>query len=390
MGAPMLTLSGKVIATTLGRTNAPNRRGIFSLSTNPNLPAPLRASKAFLHRHSASALPSGFAHYFLFEGTVGATPPAGHTLLGSEFSYLGDGDVVALGEGRLRSLYRADSDHNSLLLTERCNHYCLMCSQPPRRVDDDWILDEAFDAIRLIPQTAGSIGLTGGEPTLYGGRFIELVRHFKHRLPQTSLHILSNGRAFVDRSFTGEYAKVHHPDAMVGIPIYSSDPSRHDYVVQARGAFDETVRGVLHLKEFGQQVEIRVVLHKQTTGGLTDLARFIARNLLFVDHVALMGLEMTGFTRANLPALWIDPLEYRHQLAASVQILRRAGIRTSIYNLPLCLVDPSVESSYVKSISDWKNEFPPECQPCRRKADCGGFFSSALQHGYSKHIKPFD
>ena len=55
---------------------------------------------------------------------------------------------------------------------------------------------------------------------------------------------------------------------MIGIPIYSADPSIHDYVVQAEGAFDETVRGILNLKRFRQKVEIRVVLHKQTYKGL--------------------------------------------------------------------------------------------------------------------------
>ena len=30
---------------------------------------------------------------------------------------------------------------------------------------------------------------------------------------------------------------------MVGIPIYGAEPARHDYVVQAEGAFNETIRG---------------------------------------------------------------------------------------------------------------------------------------------------
>jgi His-Xaa-Ser system radical SAM maturase HxsC len=388
----MLTLSGKVLKA--GAVAAPIhlRRSVFRLSTNTHLPDALRSTHAFLARElrDEAALPTGFAHYFTFAGRehLGVQPSA-VTVLGQEFLYLGDADVVALSEGRLRSLYRARSLHNSLLLTERCNNYCLMCSQPPKRANDDWILEEAFEAVRLIPKTTASLGLTGGEPTLYGQRFIEFVRHIKHWLPHTSLHILSNGRSFHDRAFAAQYARIAHPDVMLGIPLYSADPARHDYVVQAQGAFDETIRGILNLKEFGQKVEIRVVLHKQTTLTLLELAQFITRNLLFVDHVALMGLEMTGFTLANLPALWIDPAEYRQELAAAVEHLNAARIRTSVYNLPLCLIEPVLEANYVKSISDWKNEFPPECVPCRRKGECGGFFSSALQHGYSQSIRPF-
>lgn len=383
----MLTLAGKVVEI---RHNPATNRRIMSLSTNPQLPLPLRARKAFLHK-GASPLPKGFQHYLTYSDQFSELPDgASCTVLGPEFAYLDDGDVIALGNGRLRSIFRAGSDHNSLLLTEQCNNYCLMCSQPPKRVDDRWLLDEAMEAVRLMPRETESLGITGGEPTLFGDGFIDLLRHIKNWLPRASLHVLSNGRSFADEAFTRAYAAVGHPDLMVGIPVYSDDPARHDYVVQARGAFDETIRGVLNLKRYNQKVEIRVVLHKQTYEGLPRLAEFIARNLLFVNHVALMGLEMTGFTRANLDALWIDPVEYRTQLSEAVGILQSYGISVSVYNHPLCLVSRDVELCYVKSISDWKNEFAQECKPCTRKHECGGFFSSGIVHGYSRSITPFN
>ena|ERR1700686_547244 len=97
---------------------------------------------------------------------------------------------------------------------------------------------------------------------------------------------------------------------MIGIPLYSDIASKHDFVVQAKGAFDETVRGIMNLARVGQRIEIRFVIHQQTFSRLAHTPRFIARNLPFVDQVALMGLEITGFTKANLGALWIDPIEY--------------------------------------------------------------------------------
>jgi hypothetical protein len=80
--------------------------------------------------------------------------------LGPRFEHLGDGDVIGLDPGsrRLRVLYRRASKHNAFLVTERCNHYCLMCSQPPRKVDDGWILDEIADCIELIDPATETIG----------------------------------------------------------------------------------------------------------------------------------------------------------------------------------------------------------------------------------------
>ena len=77
---------------------------------------------------------------------------------------------------RIRVLWRHQSRQNSILLTERCNHYCLMCSQPPKTANDDRLLAEAFELMRLLPRDTAEIGFTGGEPTLYGQGLIELLR----------------------------------------------------------------------------------------------------------------------------------------------------------------------------------------------------------------------
>lgn len=300
-------------------------------------------------------------------------------VLPSEFRYLDSGDLIRV-EGqtnRIRVLFRRASPHNHFLVTERCDNYCLMCSQPPRNVNDDWVIDEILQMIPLIDPSTHELGFTGGEPTLLGDRLLEVLASCKANLPNTGIHVLSNGRHFSDFAFTKKWANLNHPDLMVGIPVYSDVSTIHDYVVQADGAFDETIKGILNLKRLEQKVEIRVVLHKQTYRRLPQLAEFLARNLLFVDHVALMGLEITGFTRANLDSLWIDPTEYQNELYQAVQILDASGIRTSIYNLPLCLLDRRLWNWAVQSISDWKNEYMPECEGCSVKNRCAGFFASA-------------
>jgi len=299
-------------------------------------------------------------------------------VLPDAFDYLQPGDVLSVAWERpaVRVLYRRNSPSNSFLLTERCNHYCLMCSQPPKDVNDDWIVDELFEAIPLIDPDTREIGFTGGEPTLLGDRLIGLIHAAKHHLPKTALHILSNGRGFGDLAFTRRYAAIDHHDVMLGIPIYSASSQLHDYIVQADGAFDETIRGILNLKTFGQRVELRVVIHRANYAMLEDLAEFIARNLTFADHVALMGLEMTGFAKANIDELWVDPVEYQRQLRSAVSILDDFGLRVSIYNHQLCTLDRAIWPFAVKSISDWKNEYRGECSECIVADQCGGFFAT--------------
>jgi His-Xaa-Ser system radical SAM maturase HxsC len=173
---------------------------------------------------------------------------------------------------------------------------------------------------------------------------------------------------------------------MIGIPIYSSEPSLHDFVVQSSGAFNDTIRGILHLAELEARIEVRVVIHKQTAPHLVDIAQFITRNLPFVDQVALMGLEMVGLARANPNVVWIDPYEYREVLTEAVGLLAKMGIKVMVYNHQLCVIEPSVWPFAVKSISDWKNEFDRECLKCSVLHDCGGFFFSA-KYKMSSHIR---
>jgi His-Xaa-Ser system radical SAM maturase HxsC len=183
-----------------------------------------------------------------------------------------------------------------------------MCSQPPRDVDDRWILAEIRDALPLIDKQTRTMGFTGGEPLLNWQEFVGVLASCRDMLPKTAVHVLSNGRAFASTGIVDAWAGVQHPNLMVGIPIYSAVDTVHDYVVQAKGAFDETVLGVLKLKDRGQRVEIRVVLHAVTAPRLAATSEWLARNLPFVDHVALMGLENTGFAIANDHLLWMDPL----------------------------------------------------------------------------------
>lgn len=329
------------------------------------------------------AIAAGFNAVVVFDDSKSAELPGANILprlmvLPRRFNYLSDGDIIGIHpkDGKFRSLYRRASKHNSFLVTERCNHYCLMCSQPPRDIDDSWILKEIRAAIPLMDRDTKSFAFTGGEPLLDWRGFIECLKDCRDMLPDTAVHVLSNGRAFADSKIVSAWSDICHRKLSAGIPIYSSIDHIHDYVVQARGAFDETVLGILKLKDKNQNVEVRVVLHAATAPRIKETCSWIARNLPFVDHVALMGLENTGFALANQESLWIDPVDYASDLAEGVHSLAAANVNVSIYNLPFCVLDRSVWSYAIQSISDWKNGYVEECNDCIKKIDCSGFFTS--------------
>ena len=297
-----------------------------------------------------------------------------------QLAYLDDGDVVAVDpNGFVRTLYRRASNHNFILLTEQCNSLCLMCSQPPKTIDDSDRLTEHFRLIDLIDPATRQLGMTGGETTLLRDAFLELIERCRDRLPSTALHVLTNGRLFFYRSFAKKLGAIAHPSLVLAIPLYSDIDERHDHIVQAPGAFEQTVVGLLNLDRYNVRVEIRVVLHALSIPRLPQLATFIVRNFPFAAHIALMGLEMFGLVHQHLDELWIDPADYQRELVAATEILRNAGMNVSIYNHQLCVLDETLWPLARKSISDWKNVYLPECDGCSALTSCGGFFQSGTK-----------
>jgi His-Xaa-Ser system radical SAM maturase HxsC len=306
-----------------------------------------------------------------------------------ESDHLKDGDIVVLegNAGLVRSLYRPYEQHHHLFVTERCNSNCLMCSQPPKDRDDvDALTARNLELINLITPHPPYLTITGGEPTLLGDNLFTLISQLKLSMPETELHILTNGRTFAWPEYSRRFAELEHPNISLGIPLYSDSAGAHDYVVQARGAFDQTVAGLHQAARNGIRVEVRVVLHKLTIPRLTNLVDYIYRNLTFVEHIALMGLEYTGYTPRNIEALWIDPYDYQDELEEAVAYLAVRNMTVSIYNHQLCVLRPSLWSYARKSISDWKTLYLPECETCSALSACGGLFQWAVKK-HSDHIR---
>lgn len=303
---------------------------------------------------------------------------------------VGPGDVVRLREGSslVSVLYRRGSAANVLFITEQCNSRCLMCSQPPRDEDDRWRTNELLDLIPLIDGNEVQLGVTGGEPTLHPEGLLGVLEQCELYLPDAHLHVLTNGRQFRDRDLAERLVDAAGDRATWAVPLYADNPWRHDEIVDAEGAFEETLQGLAELARLGARVEIRVVLHALSIPRLVPLSDLIWRRLPFVEHVALMGLEPMGLAKSNRERLWVDPADYAEPLEIATRRLADRGMKVSIYNLPLCVLPQSVWPYARQSISDWKNKLLPCCEPCLVKDKCAGFFESAGEAWRSRDISP--
>ncbi|WHO38881.1 hypothetical protein PMI04_020475 [Sphingobium sp. AP49] len=106
-----------------------------------------------------------------------------------------ENDIVLVDPraGRAERLIRAGSNHNTLLVTERCDQLCVMCSQPPKKTHEDRFA--AFTDACLLAPDSSVIGISGGEPTLFKAELLELLETVLGQRPDLAFHI----RPFIDR-----------------------------------------------------------------------------------------------------------------------------------------------------------------------------------------------
>ena len=324
-----------------------------------------------LVKANAKDFPSGYAALITnSEQICGGKPSVGNVQTLDEFN---EGDVVLINKkGEIVFLYEIKSLHNAIFATERCNHRCIMCPQPPVIEEED---KTPFNLklISLIDKNTVEVGITGGEPTLIGDKLFDLIKQIQKYQPKAGISLLTNGVKFADKAY-------------IDVPIFSDIADEHNRIVGAK-TFYKTVQGLYNLALFHQRIGLRIVVHKQTYKRLPQLADYIYHNFPFVSQVAFLQMETTGNADTNLEELWIDPYDYNEELKQAVLLLANRGICTRVYNAQLCVLPHEIREFAVNAISDWKDTYLPECEGCKLRQQCGGLFASNQKH-HSAHINP--
>jgi len=172
--------------------------------------------------------PTRFAAILI--GRESIAPPRGTVGRFDNLDHLKDGDIVLIDgkSGRTRTLYRANSFHNSLYVTDLCDNRCIMCSQPPHERDDGGPLAVAMRTVALLKSAPPTrLGITGGEPTMLGDGLIRLLTAMATDLPETTVTCLSNP-AVQDKCGEGWLSELEHGKPLFGrwISCTSARPRR--------------------------------------------------------------------------------------------------------------------------------------------------------------------
>lgn len=278
-------------------------------------------------------------------------------------------DIKLLIEGKQELLYRIENRQLTFFVTSKCNQRCIMC---PQKLDidsihNDLIVQRVTD--NLDYSIIDEVCFTGGEPLLK----MNLIDSFIEKSPSNILiTILTNGTIFPSETI------LNSKRVKLCVPLYSFYDELHNHMTGSN-AFYKVIHNLMEISQFNIPIELRFVLTKQNIELLEEYARFVWRNLPFVQDVAFMGMELTAEAKNNKELLWIDPNEYIPSLQKAVSILDQYDITTWIYNLPYCLFAEKYRKFLVQSISPWKIKYLPICDKCKLRDSCGGMFSSDVK-----------
>ena len=296
-----------------------------------------------------------------------------HTIVIKSKSDSLDGDVVMLPAGGTTAhrLIRANSKHNSLLVTEQCDQLCVMCSQPPKAKHNDMF--SAFVLACMLAPRHSVIGITGGEPLLYKHQIFALVMQVHQERPDISFHILTNGQHFCSHD-VDVLSSSAFDNVLWAIPVYSHEACLHNKIVGKPGAFENLLITFDILSRTAAQIELRTVLMQSNQQQMPELANFLTQHIPFASQWSIMQMERIGYGRMNWSQEFYDSSEDFGSVGRALSIGNGRGLDTRLFNFPLCTIPFKYQRYAVSSISDWKRKFENFCDGCNLQSSCGGFF----------------
>ncbi len=274
--------------------------------------------------------------------------------------------------------YYSEKDYD-LDTCYECNNNCLMCTtlRPgySERVYNQ--TKKTSDLKRIIDSLNPKLHnfcFTGGEPTIRPDIF-ELVSYVLDKLPDTRINLITNGRMLAYKNFTEKLISLGLKNYI--IPLHAHAPELHDFITQANGSFEQTVKGLKNLLKYDVDVELRIVVHALNYVYLKELAEFINLNFKGISRIVFIYFDLTGTANANRNRLIVNQSKVIPYLENAVDFLASKRCDVRIYHIPLCLLRPDYRKfAEWRTVGERRITFTKECAMCSSKSQCSGIWKT--------------
>lgn len=290
-------------------------------------------------------------------------------------------DIIQIEGDEVRLIYNGNEHFGTIFITNHCNSSCIMCpdSDSYRSRKSDYKLRNILDFIALLPDDIEGLDITGGEPTLVMSDLPVIIKSIYEKKKYIAAMLLSNGRSFADLHYAEMFGDYKKKGFYVEIPVHGSYALLHDQITRVGGGFEQTVAGIKNLLKLGIRVGIRIVVSRVNYKDVKNIIHLISERFPEILYVNIMGMECLGNAYSNLDIVWIDFDQIGEVIEEATEECVKLGIEPRLYNFPLCIFNEKYWGCYRKSITPEKVRYMDECEFCKEKQECGGFFNSTIK-----------
>jgi len=267
-----------------------------------------------------------------------------------------------------------------------CNNNCLVCSQAHNKGIREMNLTEIEKYLEQgIESGAGSLVLTGGEPTIRHD-LVEIVGTAK-RLGYREITLQTNGRMLCYKDYCKRLAEAGVTSTMIG--FHGARAETHDYISQFKGAFDQAIEGIKNTRELGGSVTVNYIINKINYKETPKAAQVFID--LDIRKLLLSFVSCNGNVLRNADKIYPTMSEVKSYMHKSLDIAIASSLTVRVCAYPFCFLSgyekyceelyapvrdvrdaQSVEMDFDDKSRAWSRCKGPQCKECRFEPVCGG------------------
>ncbi|MCO4763187.1 MAG: radical SAM protein [Myxococcales bacterium] len=271
-------------------------------------------------------------------------------------------------------------------LSFRCNNRCVFCVQGDKRDTEPCRSPEnVHQMLTEKRKTCDSVVFTGGEVSLREDLPAQ-VRHAK-ALGYRSIQIQTNGRRMSYAPYLD--ALIEAGATELAPALHGANAQTHDELVQAKGAFRQTVKAIRLAQKRGLPVVLNSVIVQSNVAQLPAMVRLFIQLGVRQSQFAFVHALGTAAQRFDtVVPRYRDVMPY---LREALLLGERAGLTMMAEAVPLCQMgdlrrfvseDVMPETTIVdskltiESYADWRHAegkaHGPPCTDCALRQACEG------------------
>lgn len=290
-----------------------------------------------------------------------------------------------------------DAHRLYIQLGSQCNCDCIFCAVADSRHLPNLPFDRVVEHLEIgAANGLTRLTLSGGEPTIR--RDLSEIVSTARRLGYSHIQVQTNARALAKRQVA---ERLFEAGVDVFLPsIHGHKADLHDAIVRAKGAFDQTVRGISNIVALQRTpVSTNTVITKQNYASMPQLGELLIG--LGAKQVQLSYVQAEGNAKNAIRDIGPAMSDAYPFLGETITLCAKAGVEVLVDGIPQCILPgyhvlarDMRKVPRVAGVTD-NNDIvlggtpdkpkSKSCAECRFSPKCGGVWRKYLEmYGWSE------